>query len=111
MRRSLSGCSSRPCEISQDRNLCCNAHTWAKVSWSNRIGRNYTRLKITGSGGILWTRFKKIKEPTATSEMTAQEQGPAQGDRAQHQEAALHPRWGSAPPSPGKEPARHLPAS
>ena len=61
--------------------------------------------------GTSWTRFKKIKEPTATSEMMTQEQGPVQGDRAQHQEATLHPRWGSAPPSPGKEPARHRPAS
>ena len=50
--------------------LCCSACTWINVSSSNKIQRNYKELKITAcSWGQLWTtRYKKTKNPTATSE-------------------------------------------
>ena len=52
--------------------LCCSACTWTNVSSSNIIQRNYTGLKITACMGS-WdklgtTRYKKTKNPTATSE-------------------------------------------
>ena len=61
--------------------LCCNACTWANVSSSNKVQRNYEGLKITActrSWGKLWTtRYKKTKHPAATSE----EPGAKAGDR------------------------------
>ena len=53
--------------------LCCSACTWTNVSSSNKIQRNYKGLKITvcmHSWDKLWkTRYKKTKNPTATSEV------------------------------------------
>ena len=47
------------------------ACTWTNVSSSNKMKRNYEGLKITvymNSWGKLWiTRYKKTKNPTATS--------------------------------------------
>ena len=58
--------------------LCCSACTWTNVSWSNRIQRNYKGLKITAcmcSWGKLWRRYKKTKNPTATSEVSRAKAG------------------------------------
>ena len=50
-----------------------SACTWTKVSSSNKIQRHYKALKIIAcmcSWGKLWkTRYKKTKNPTATSEV------------------------------------------
>ena len=52
---------------------CCSACTWPNVSSSNKMQRNYNRLKITGCmhscGKLRTTRCKKTKKtPTAISE-------------------------------------------
>ena len=51
--------------------LCCSACTWTNISLSNKIQRNYKGLIITAcmcSWGKFWTtRYKKTKNPTATS--------------------------------------------
>ena len=44
----------------------CNACTWTHLSWSNKIQRNYMRLKITVHaqlGQILNKGYKKTKTP------------------------------------------------
>lgn len=51
--------------------LCCSAYTWMEVSSSNKMQRHYKGLKITeclNIWGKFWTRYKKTKKPTATSE-------------------------------------------
>lgn len=50
------------------------------VSSNKRIQRNYKGLEITGcihSSGKLWTRHKKTRDPTATSEMLGAKAGAA----------------------------------
>ena len=52
--------------------LCCSTCTWTNTSLSNRMQRNYKGLKITACmccwGKLPTIRFKKSKNPTATSE-------------------------------------------
>ena len=61
-----------PLERAETWALDCRAGAWTHVSSSNKIQRNSTGLKITVcmcSQGKLWTtRYKKTKNPTATSE-------------------------------------------
>ena len=53
------------------RTLCCSAWTWTNVSLSNQLQRNYKGLKSL-YWGKLWTiRYKKTKNPIASSEVVA----------------------------------------
>ena len=106
--------------------LCCSACTWTNRSFSNKIQRNYKGLKRTArmsSWGKLWTkRYKKTKNPTATSEGPGAKTGcweknkgtvhaPCtqhhQSGGADHLSQASAPTPGPTPTlTPDKEPAR-----
>ena len=72
-------CSSCIWDRLGPRTLGCSAHTWTNVSLSNRMQRNYKGLKITAcvcSWGNLWTtKYKKTKNPTATSKVLGSKAG------------------------------------
>ena len=86
---SKANCLTSNCDRLGPGPLCCRACTWTNISSSYRIQRNHEGLKIAAcmhSWGKLWTRYKKTKNPTATSEEP--------GAKAGHCACPLH----SAPP-------------
>ena len=68
--------------------LCCSAGARTHLSWSNKTQRNHKGLKTTVcmcTWGKLWTtRYKKTKNPTATSEEPGAKAGPANAPCTQH---------------------------
>ena len=98
--------------------LCCNACSWTNVSLNNKIQRNYKGLKISvcmHSWGKLWTtRYKKTKNPSATSEEPGAKAGrPEQNQSTVHAPCTQHHQSGgqttsATPPDPTPGPTPTL---